>query len=163
MPRRRIYRLPRFLGCGFGVKLGSIRVTRRAGGPAHARVAIVFRLAETIDGTTCLLAEISQPDRRAEPNVSLLVLQALGQDGHDLFGLVLTLWQEADCDDAVALLARIEVSNQLIGRFASTAADECKHTDQRHDERPFARGPSFREGPHCEPPVISPPAIVHMY
>src|SRR5207247_2641885 len=130
-----LLRSPRLFSARLGRGGESLRINARqgdAGRLADSGVAVALRLLERGDGVLRFFAKVAKPDGGAPAHVPLLVLQGLDQRRHDPRRVPLALGQETNCFDPVSLLGRLQIRDQLVGRFLLLAAPTCQQAKQQN-------------------------------
>jgi hypothetical protein len=68
-----------------------------------------------------LIAEVAQPDCGAPADIgALLTAQSLDQRRDCFCRVLFSVLQETSCYDSVTFIARIQIPDQLVGRFPAT-------------------------------------------
>ena len=117
-----------------------------AGSLADPGVAVAPRNLERGDGVLGLFAKRAKPEGSAAADIALLVLEGFDQRRDDLCCVPLALRQEANRHGPLALLRRLQIFEQLGGRFRLAAAGARQQAKQRnkigthaHAQRPRSK------------------------
>jgi hypothetical protein len=104
-----------------------------AGSLADPGVAVALCRLKRGDGLLGLFAEGSESDGGAPAHVALLVLEGLDQRRHNLGRRVPpSLRQEPNRYDPIFFFGRLEILDQLVGRFLLAAAGARQHAKRQN-------------------------------